>query len=97
MFLFQVEAEVLTKLFTDPVSVVHPLTLLPLFGQIILLVTLFQRTPGKVLTVVGLGCLSLLLVLMFIIGIIGLNWRILASTIPFIVTGMIILREIRNK
>jgi hypothetical protein len=41
-YLFQAEVEVLSKLFVDPVSVLHPLTVLPLAAQVILLLTLFQ-------------------------------------------------------
>lgn len=98
MFLFQGELEIVTKLFTDPVSVVHPFTLLPLFGQLVLAITLFQKVPGKILTLVGLGCLSLLLVLMFVIGLINLNYKITVSTIPFLVTGVMIIRyHLKNK
>jgi hypothetical protein len=53
-FLFQVEGEVLFKLFTDPLSIIHPLTILPVLGQILLAVTLFQKTRGKVLTYMAL-------------------------------------------
>lgn len=43
MFLFQGEWEVLVKLFQDPVAAAHPFTLMPLLGQILLLITLFQK------------------------------------------------------
>ena len=56
MFLFQGELDVISKLFTDPLSVLHPFTLLPLLGQILLLITLFQKNPSKVLTYVGIYC-----------------------------------------
>lgn len=46
-FLFQAEAEILHKLFTNPSSVVHPFILLPLIGQILLLITLFQNHQVK--------------------------------------------------
>jgi hypothetical protein len=46
-FMFQAEAELLGKLFTDPASVVHPFTLLPLAGQLMLEITWFQPKPGK--------------------------------------------------
>ena len=55
MFLFEAEAEILTKLIRDPQSIIHPFTLRPLFGQILLLTTLFQKTPGKWLTFCGDG------------------------------------------
>ena len=97
MFLFQGEWEVLVKLFQDPVAAAHPFTLMPLFGQILLLITLFQKEPGKIITFVGLGCLSLLLLFMFLIGILSLNFKILLSTIPFIITGVLVMIESRRK
>ncbi|WNM20319.1 hypothetical protein [Flavobacterium capsici] len=72
-FLFEAELEVIQKLFTNPQSAVHPFTLLPLLGQILLLFTLFQKQVSKTLTIIGLSCLSLLLALMFVIGLMTLN------------------------
>lgn len=43
MSLFQAEAEIFSKIFTDFSSVAHPLVLLPLIGQIFLIFTLFQK------------------------------------------------------
>ena len=98
MFLFQGEAEVVGKLFHDPMAVIHPLTLLPLFGQLILLYTLFQKTPGKILTYIGLGCLSLLLLLITLVGALSLNYKIVLSTIPFILSGALtVINTRRNK
>jgi len=52
-FLFQAEGEILSKLFTDPGSVVHPFTLLPMTGQLILIVTLFLKEPTKIIVVLN--------------------------------------------
>ena len=97
MFLFQAEIEVLTKLFKDPLSAAHPFTLLPLFGQLILLFTLFQKIPGRLLTFIGIGCLTVLLLFMFLIGVISFNYKILLSTVPFVVTAILTMIEIRKK
>lgn len=83
-FLFQAEWEVLRRLGSDPLSVIHPFTLIPLLGQVLLVITLFQRRPGAVLTTVGIACLMLLLGLLCFIGLISLNIKIFASTIPFV-------------
>ena len=87
-FLFQMEYLILTQIFTDIKSVIHPFILLPLFGQLLILITLFQKRPGKVLIFVGIACLGLLLGLMFFIGILGMNLKIIASTLPFILTAI---------
>lgn len=100
LFLFQAEAEVISKLFTDPKSVMHPFTLLPLAGQVLLIITLFQAKPNKLLTYISIGGLGILLWFMFIIGIIGLNYKILLSTLPFLIVSLITIRyhrkQIRN-
>jgi hypothetical protein len=95
-FLFEAEFELLKKMLTDPKSAVHPFTLIPLLGQILLLITLFQKAPSGKLTYLGISCIGLLLVLMFFIGIIGLNLKILFSTLPFIVVGLITIKHQRS-
>ena len=87
-FLYQAEGEILYKLFTDPASTIHPFILLPLLGQLLLLVTLFRKRPGKVLTYIGISGLGLLLGFMFVVGIISLNIRIIASTLPFLLVAL---------
>lgn len=83
-FIFQTEGEIIAKLIQEPMSVMHPLVLIPLIGQILLIITLFQKTVSKRLTFAGIGTMAILLVLMFAIGIMGTNIKIMASTAPFI-------------
>lgn len=92
-FLFQAEAEIASKLFTNPLSVLHPFTLLPLIGQILLIITFFQNKPSKKLTYIGMGCIGLLFLFMFAIGLMSLKFKILFSTLPFIV---VVLQTIRH-
>ncbi|MBL0340067.1 MAG: hypothetical protein IPP71_03605 [Bacteroidetes bacterium] len=98
MFLFQAEGEILSKLVTDPLSVIHPFTLLPLAGQILLFITLFQNKPNKVLTYISIGSLGILLAFMLVVGVMSLNYKIIASTIPFLlVSAITILHHRKNK
>lgn len=87
-FLFQSEYDVLTKIFINPKPVVHPFIFIPIAGQILLLITLIQKKPSKMLTYIGIACLALLLGFMFFIGITSLNIKILASTLPFLATAV---------
>ena len=80
----QAEGELLRKMFSDPTSVIHPFTLMPFAGQIILAITLLQKAASKVLTFIGIGCIILLFLLMLFIGISTKNLKIFSSTIPFI-------------
>jgi hypothetical protein len=84
LFLIQAEGELLRKMFSDPTSVIHPFTLMPFAGQIILAITLLQKAASKVLTFIGIGCIILLFLLMLFIGISTKNLKIFSSTIPFI-------------
>ena len=96
-FLFQVEAEVISKLITNAKSVIHPFTLLPLAGQLLLIITLFQKTPGRYLTYLGIAGIGILLILMFAIGLMGLNFKIVLSTLPFLTVAFLAFRHHRKK
>lgn len=96
IFLFRAEAEVLSKLFTDPVSVVHPLTILPMAAQLLLLITLFQKTPGRVLTYLGIGGLGLLLLFVLLAGLLGANPKMVLSVLPFLATAFFTIRYFRK-
>ena len=96
ILLFQGEADIILKLFTNPKSVAHPFILMPLLGQLLLLFTVFQKTPNRILTYIGIGSLGLLLGFMFIIGIISMNFKILLSTIPFLITAIYTVLYLRK-
>jgi hypothetical protein len=96
-FLYEGEYEVLTKIFSDPQSVVHPFTLIPLFGQVLLFTTLLQAKPSKILTYAGIGCLGLLLGFMFFTAIARMKFNILISTLPFIIIATLSIREVRKQ
>lgn len=87
-FLFQAELELFKKLFSTPKTAAHPFTIIPFFGQLLLLITLFQKKSNKILTYFGIGCLGLLLLFILFIGLLSLNYKIALSTIPFIVVAI---------
>jgi hypothetical protein len=94
-FLYEAEIEVLSKLLHDPLAVLHPFTLLPMAGQVALLVTLFLQKPHKWLTYFGIGGLGLLLAFMLLVGVLSLNYKIVCSTIPFLVVAVLAVRHQR--
>ncbi|MBI1306725.1 MAG: hypothetical protein GC181_08935 [Bacteroidetes bacterium] len=97
-FLFQTEGLILSKLFTSPKEVIHPFVLIPLFGQLILLITLFQKNPSKWLTYLGMFSLAVLLGFMLFIGLLGFNAKIILSTLPFVTTCVLfsVLKPLRK-
>lgn len=74
----------------------HPFVLIPLAGQLLLFITLFQKTPSRILTYTGLASLSLLLLFIFAIGIMAMNIKMIASVIPFIVFGVLVIKYNRK-
>ena len=97
MFLFQAEWDLLKKAIEEPASVIHPFTVLPFVGQLILLINLFQKKPSKRLTLIGIAFLGMLLGLLFIIGVMTLDFKILFSTLPFLILAALTIREVRKK
>ncbi|MBK7867734.1 MAG: hypothetical protein IPJ75_12585 [Ignavibacteriales bacterium] len=97
IFLLEGEILIISKLFTDFTSVIHPFILLPMAGQILLIVTLFQKSPSRLLTYLGLGSIGILLFFMFLIGLLSLNYKIFLSTIPFLVTGFFVIMKNRKQ
>lgn len=86
-FIYQVEIDLLFNFSKKQNAFTHPLILLPLLGQFILLITLFQKQPSKALTLIGLGCLSSIMLLLFIIGFLSKSAAIILYSSPFIVAG----------
>lgn len=97
MFLFQSELDILRKLFSDPESVLHPFILLPLFGQFLLLISLFQKKPAKLLVFTGIASITTLLGFMFVAALLSFSFKILLSTLPFIVLGILTIRQLISK
>jgi len=97
VFLFEAEAEIISKLFTDPVAALHPFTILPLMGQVLLIITLFQKKPNRKLTYISLASLGILLGFMLAIGLLSLNYKIILSTFPFIIVAVMAVSYYRKE
>ncbi|MCW3161702.1 hypothetical protein [Chryseobacterium oryctis] len=96
-FLAEAEYSIFRQLIDDPKKIIHPFILLPLFGQLLLLFTLFQKIPNKILIYIGLACLSLLLGFMFFISILTTNFKTLASTLPFLTIAILTVKHLKNR
>jgi hypothetical protein len=92
-WLFEAEAAIVVKAMHDIQFALHPLILIPFTGLIILVSTLFQKHPGFKPTLAGMICLATLLLFLFVIGCMALNIIMILSTIPFILTSALILKN----
>lgn len=98
-YVFELEGTILEKLFTNPASVLHPLILIPLAGQILLVVAILQRKPGKWWIYGGTGSIGILFLTILIAGLAGMNIKIIGSVLPFLVLAVwtiIWMRKSRN-
>ncbi|MBX7052314.1 MAG: hypothetical protein K1X54_09790 [Flavobacteriales bacterium] len=95
-FLFQAEAEVFSKLFSNPTSVLHPFILIPLGGQLMLLLTLFMKPYTKFLTYAGIISIAVLLLLILLIGLMSMNFWMVLSTLPFFIVSTLSFRYQRR-
>ncbi len=96
-FLGQVEYELLFQRTPQQDAFMHPFVLVPLVGQLLLLISLFQKTPRRWMIYTGIICLSLIMVFLFAIGIMSGNLCIALSAVPFIITAVITIIQIRRK
>ena len=97
MFLLQGEADILVKLFRDPASVLHPFILLPLFGQVLLLIALFQNPPRKWLIYTGMSFIGLLLLLILVVGLLAGNVKTILSALPFLFFSGWMVKSLRSQ
>jgi hypothetical protein len=95
-FLFQMEAEVLKKLWTNPKEALHPFTVLPLIGQILLLVALFQKKPRPGMVFTAAMCIGLLLAFVLAIGLMSKNWKVIACSVPFFAVAILAVVDFRR-
>ncbi|MBN8653573.1 MAG: hypothetical protein J0L67_19240 [Cytophagales bacterium] len=97
-FLFQAAAALLISLPSDLEGLLNPFVIIPLAGMIMLVITFFQKSPSRKLSLIGLACLAVFMVFLFFIGLISMNFKIALSTIPFLACAMLSLRlNLRKK
>lgn len=99
IFLWKAEWNVLLQLFFNPEQAAHPFTLIPMLGQMLLVLSLFVPKYFRWLTLAGIACISLLLYFMFVIGLLGMNMKILLSTLPYVVLSvwaLLLQRKAKN-
>lgn len=84
-FLFEMEREVILKMIVSPKSVIHPLTILPILGQLLLIISLWGVSISKKFVYWGIGLIGILFLMILFIGIISFNWKIIVFTLPFLI------------
>ena len=96
VFLAVAEWDILNKTITTPQSVVHPLIIIPMISQLLLLFTLFQKNTSKFLTYIAIIGLGLLFAFITLAGLLSLNVKIVCSTLPFLIIVIVTIKYYRK-
>ncbi|HLO73348.1 MAG TPA: hypothetical protein VK164_05375 [Flavobacterium sp.] len=91
VFIFQAEYEIFTKTESLLSNLTHPIILLGLITQIILLLGAILNNFSKKINNIAVLLLSILVLFFFFVGILGWNYKIIASTTPFLIFAGIYL------
>jgi uncharacterized membrane protein YqjE len=62
-----------------------------------MLYSIFQKQPGRTLTLLALACMSSLMLLILFTGSLTLNVKIAGSALPFVVAAIFALRLHRKR
>ena len=95
-YLFEIEQQIISDIFKNKSIITHPFVLFPILGQFLLLFTIFQNRPSILLTFIGIICIGLLLGFIAAIGIISCRYKILLSTIPFLIFAFFTFKKISS-
>lgn len=83
-FLGKVEYDLLFQSPKSADTFLHPFVLFPLVGQLLLLFSFFSSKPKLWLIIAAATGIALLFLLVFLVGLLSLNFKILLSVIPFL-------------
>ncbi|MEI7801620.1 MAG: hypothetical protein WCI97_03125 [Bacteroidota bacterium] len=64
----------------------HPAIITPLIGELLILISLIR--PNKKLTLLGMILLGLIVLLFLAIGIMGVNFKIILFTLPYLLLSI---------
>ncbi|MFN3753670.1 hypothetical protein [Flavobacterium sp.] len=83
-FIFEIEYDLLLQIRDSPEAFLHPFILLPLLGQLILLISLSVPKPKFWLVVTAATGIALLFLLLLFIGLLTWNPKMTLFTLPFL-------------
>jgi len=97
MFLFQGEIEIFSKTESWISNFTHPIILTGLVTQIVLLLGAILPNINSKLNNVSVLLLGALVLLFAVVGVLSLNYKIILSTLPFLILAVIYFVKARNK
>ena len=96
-FIYEAEYQILFQNKSKVDSFTHPIVLIPFCGQLLLLFSLFQKTPDRRLVFTGLSLMGILMLLIMLVGLLSMNGKIVGFTLPFLFSAVWCLRVFNQK
>lgn len=90
--LFQMEWIILRSLGSAAYNFLHPVVLMPMVGQLLLLVSMLRVRPLRALVLTGIAMLGILVLLVLLAGIMGRQLLMILSCLPFIGLAILYVR-----
>jgi len=89
-FLGQMEFEMFYNLFISPQSLLHPMIIVPLLGQLMVIIFGVVHIKPK-LVAIGIICLSVLIGFILFIGFFSANLTTILSCLPFLIFAILLI------
>ncbi len=94
-FLFQIELEIIKKLCSDPAQVIHPLIIIPVLSQVII-ITFGLFIPKVRPVYIGIIGLFLLFIFIFLAGFLSSNLWVILSAVPFVISSILFILVVKT-
>lgn len=94
-FLFQIELEIIKKLCSDPAQVIHPLIIIPVLSQVII-ITFGLFIPKVRPVYIGIIGLFLLVIFIFLGGFLSSNLWVILSAVPFVISSILFILLVKT-
>lgn len=92
-FIWEIEWMLLSELPGSLQNFAHPLIVIPLIGQLLLIFSLIQKTRKKWVDIFSVSTTSILFLMFVVAGSASQNWKIILSTLPFFIADYLFLRS----
>jgi len=96
MFVFEAEYDIFSKTESLFNNLMHPIILLGLIIQLLLLLGFVLKYFNKKINNIAVLLLSILVLFIFLIGILDWNYKIITSTTPFLILAGIYFTKLRK-
>ena len=96
MFVFEAEYDIFSKTESLFNNLMHPIILLGLITQLLLLLGFVLKYFNKKINNIAVLLLSILVLFIFLIGVLDWNYKIITSTTPFLILAGIYFTKLRK-